>query len=842
MKPKHINESRFSIKGNFSFFTKITLFSTLFLGFVYCFSSADKEKSKEIHDIQVARNIIYQELLHHINYAKHQLIYVSNQISKVGNNPIKINQILVNYKNSSNNYGYFDVVTTWNMFSWINQDGKLEVDGFEGILKEPIDLNNRDYLSLTKKNKISVFGKVIKGSVSDRSIIPIATGIFDGNNKYLSSIVFGIDIEKLVEKLDSAVKLYNIGFVMIDKNNKIIAQSQNINEDSKKLLLSCNKKEENYSVKFINNFTATGIIKLSSVVSSSDNLSIFIINDYKAFESRLFNLVINNLIIVISFVFFIILVFFAIYRKIVKPTSILLDFAKNILDGKKDDVVSGYNFDSQEFLNLYKALNSISFYISYQKVLQSKLDNMNKVLKSLIRSLSHDVKNYIYGVIGLVDVIGKNIDDKNLVKINDKNRALARIIESQSKEMLEYLQDILDKDISKNGISANIGKTRKMTSFDIKTMIETILVVNKKFAEDHQTSFILNFANNIPLLKFNKNSFRAIIDNIVNNAIKYNKICAKVFINAIYLDFKKITTDSKRNLPKKILTNYKEIKDLKGLVLIEIIDEGIGMNAQEIDLFLQGRGKEIDKTQLGREIETFGIGMNIVKDEVVRNNVIIEVESKLGEGSKIKLWFEVKNDYNEVSKELGDEYSKKQQLIKKSLDNIKFNHYNIISNGDNIHQDNKADKQNIINDDTIKNISDDDRAIIIAEDQPVIAMLLEMNLNKILKKPHIIKVSDGYDVLRTLDKIACKMIFLDNDMPNLNGMETVKMIRNQQFNNNINSKNILVIANSVNDDIDSIASFINSGANRFIDKTPTTEDLANLLKEFSDEILGKNKF
>lgn len=299
MKPKHINESRFSIKGNFSFFTKITLFSTLFLGFVYCFFSADKEKSKEIHNIQVARNIIYQELLHHINYAKHQLIYVSNQISKVGNNPIKINQILVNYKNSSNNYGYFDVVTTWNMFSWINQYGKLEVDGFEGILKEPIDLNNRDYLSLTKKNKISVFGKVIKGSVSDRSIIPIATGIFDGNNKYLSSIVFGIDIEKLVEKLDSAVKLYNIGFVIIDKNNKIIAQSQNINEDSKKLLLSCNKKEENYSAKFIDNFTATSIIKLSSVISSSDNLSIFIINDYKTFESRLFNLVINNLLIVV---------------------------------------------------------------------------------------------------------------------------------------------------------------------------------------------------------------------------------------------------------------------------------------------------------------------------------------------------------------------------------------------------------------------------------------------------------------------------------------------------------------------------------------------------------------
>ena len=840
MKLKYINGSRFSIKGNFSFFTKITLFSTLFLGFVYCFFSADKEKSKEIHNIQVARNVIYQELLHHINYAKHQLIYVSNQISKVGNNPIKINQILVNYKNSSNNYEYFDVVTTWNMFSWINQDGKLEVDGFEGILKEPIDLNNRDYLSLTKKNKISVFGKVIKGSVSDRSIIPIATGIFDGDNKYLSSIVFGIDIEKLVEKLDSAVKLYNIGFVIIDKNNKFIAQSQNINEDSKKLLLSYNKKEENYSAKFIDNFTATSIIKLSPVISNSDNLSIFIINDYKTFESRLLNLVINNLLIVVSFAFFIILVFFAIYRKIVKPTSILLDFAKNILDGKKDNIVSGYNFDSQEFLNLYKALNSISFYIGHQKVLQSKLDNMNKVLKSLIRSLSHDVKNYIYGVVGLVDVIGKNIDHKNLVKINDDNRALARIIESQSKEMLEYLQDILDQDISKNGISANIGKIRKMTSFDIKTMIETILVVNKKFAEDHQALFILNFANNIPLLKFNKNSFRAIIDNIVNNAIKYNKICAKVFINVIYLDFRKITTDSEKNLPQKMLTNYKEIKDLKGLVLIEIIDEGIGMNAQEIDLFLQGRGKEIDKTQLGRKIETFGIGMNIVKDEAVRNNVIIEVESKLGEGSKIKLWFEVKNDYNEVSEELDDEYFKKQQLIKKSLDDIKFNHYDIISNSDNIHRDNKIDKQNIINDDAIKNISDDDRAIIIAEDQPVIAMLLEMNLNKILKKPHIIKVSNGYDVLRTLEIIACKMIFLDNDMPNLNGMETVKMIRNQQFNSNINSKNIVVIANSVNDDIDSIASFINSGANKFFDKTPTTEDLTNLLKEFANEILAKS--
>ena len=57
---------------------------------------------------------------------------------------------------------------------------------------------------------------------------------------------------------------------------------------------------------------------------------------------------------------------------------------------------------------------------------------------------------------------------------------------------------------------------------------------------------------------------------------------------------------------------------------------------------------------------------------------------------------------------------------------------------------------------------------------------------------------------------------------------------------NINSKNIVVIANSVNDDADSIASFINSGANKFFDKTPTAEDLANLLKEFANEILAKS--
>ena len=116
MKLKYINGSRFSIKGNFSFFTKITLFSTLFLGFVYCLFSADKEKSKEIHNIQVARNVIYQELLHHINYAKHQLIYVSNQISKVGNNPIKINQILVNARITNTKFDFFKFASYFTAF------------------------------------------------------------------------------------------------------------------------------------------------------------------------------------------------------------------------------------------------------------------------------------------------------------------------------------------------------------------------------------------------------------------------------------------------------------------------------------------------------------------------------------------------------------------------------------------------------------------------------------------------------------------------------------------------------------------------------------------------------
>lgn len=730
----------------------------------------------------------YFEKLNQIN------LYAGNNILKVNNNGYLNKESIFNILKDTSNIKNKSVESiSWTSFDWVNSGGFQIVNSRLGVRPKPIDMSHRSYF---KDYQLKPFKLLLSppsiGNPSNLKVIPAGTSIFSSNNKFLGIVAVGIDINILADRIQKRID-ERVEFAIYDnKGNLIINNSFDSNILDKAVVVKINSLVADYGELKNSNFIYRYYNKINEY-----NYIIF--TKYSEYDSKkeLFTLI---------------------FPYILQFTVISIFFVFT--------------------LSVFK--RRINYFNFQEKRLNKKILSLNKVLKSLIRSLSHDVKNYIYGVIGLVDVIGKNIDDKNLVKINDDNRALARIIESQSKEMLEYLQDILDKDISKNGISANIDRAKKITSFDIKTMIETTLVVNKKFAEDHQTSFILNFANNIPLLKFNKNSFRAIIDNIVNNAIKYNKICAEVFINVIYLDFRKITTDSEKNLPKKMLTNYKEIKDLKGLVLIEIIDEGIGMNEQEIDLFLQGRGKEIDKTQLGRKIETFGIGMNIVKDEAVRNNVIIEVESKLGEGSKIKLWFEVKNDYNEVSEELDDEYFKKQQLIKKSLDDIKFNHYNIISNSDNIHRDNKIDKQNIINDDAIKNISDDDRAIIIAEDQPVIAMLLEMNLNKILKKPHIIKVSDGYDVLRTLEIIACKMIFLDNDMPNLNGMETVKMIRNQQFNNNINSKNIVVIANSVNDDTDSIASFINSGANKFIDKTPTTENLANLLKEFANKILAKS--
>ena len=111
----------------------------------------------------------------------------------------------------------------------------------------------------------------------------------------------------------------------------------------------------------------------------------------------------------------------------------------------------------------------------------------------------------------------------------------------------------------------------------------------------------------------------------------------------------------------------------------------------------------------------------------------------------------------------------------------------------------------------------------------VIATKLEMQSKGMVKNAKMVIATNGNEVLKILETTTWSIIFIDNQMPHLNGIETIKMIRNKQFKNNLHQSNITIIANSSNDDSESIKQLINSGANKFISKKLIPQEIRESL-------------
>ena len=111
-------------------------------------------------------------------------------------------------------------------------------------------------------------------------------------------------------------------------------------------------------------------------------------------------------------------------------------------------------------------------------------------------------------------------------------------------------------------------------------------------------------------LKTDKESFRSIFSNLLNNAIKYS--------------------------PEGSVISFKHYLDKKSKV-ISIKDNGYGIEKKSIHRIFE-RFYRVDKGR-SRKLGGTGLGLAIVKHAIDRNNARIEIESKLSFGSTFSIIF-----------------------------------------------------------------------------------------------------------------------------------------------------------------------------------------------------------
>lgn len=227
---------------------------------------------------------------------------------------------------------------------------------------------------------------------------------------------------------------------------------------------------------------------------------------------------------------------------------------------------------------------------------EMELSKLNRQKDDLVRMVSHDIKNPLTGILGLVKLMKKN-DDITA----EERKHMFSVIEESGNRLMNLVKDVLDQEGRK-------GKEQKLElkKTKISDLMEQVIQLNKAKAEYKQINLNVDINLSDDELLVDPGKLEIAISNLVSNALKFTYSGGEVSIHV----------------------------SEKSDQILEIIvkDTGIGMSEKtRKNLFVADKRN----STLGTSGEAgIGLGLDIVQHYIEMHEGKIRVESELHEGTR----------------------------------------------------------------------------------------------------------------------------------------------------------------------------------------------------------------
>lgn len=232
----------------------------------------------------------------------------------------------------------------------------------------------------------------------------------------------------------------------------------------------------------------------------------------------------------------------------------------------------------------------------------TRLKKLEQVRMDFVANVTHEIRTPLTAIIGYLETIQSGA-------INDvgETKKFIDIILKQAERLNRLVEDLLT--------ISNIEMKQAVLHFEsvslnqaVSNMISLIATkANLKRITVHN-----NVSDNFPLIKADRDRLTQIFVNILDNAVKFTPDGGEVVITA---------TES------------------ESYAVVSIQDSGIGVPKDEIGR-LGERFYRVDKSR-SRDLGGTGLGLSIVKHLMIAHGGRMEIESQLGKGTKISLFFPV---------------------------------------------------------------------------------------------------------------------------------------------------------------------------------------------------------
>lgn len=384
----------------------------------------------------------------------------------------------------------------------------------------------------------------------------------------------------------------------------------------------------------------------------------------------------------------------------------------------------------------------------------------NQAKSEFLSKMSHDIRTPMNAIIGMAAIAEASLEDKATVKEAIQN------ISSASRHLLGLINEVLDMSKIESGkLSLN------QEQFSMRELFHNLLVMVKPQVEQHRHTLHMD-VDRIEHTYVIGDSLRLqqVFVNLTGNAIKYTPDGGNIAITV-------------REIPASQ-------EGMAGYVCI-FEDDGMGMSEEYLLHIFELFSREEDVRT--SKIQGTGLGMAIAKNFVEMMNGDIQVESKLGVGTKftVTVYLELQEDQR--------------------------------------HNEQK-ENQNVSPMEVFKQMDCSQKRILLVEDVPMNVAVAKQILA--MTKVKIEVASNGKEAVDCFlehEPGYYDLILMDVQMPVMNGYEASSCIRN---NSRSDGKTIPIVAMTANAFAEDIQEAKDAGMNAHIAKPFDFQRLAEIIKIF----------
>ena len=270
---------------------------------------------------------------------------------------------------------------------------------------------------------------------------------------------------------------------------------------------------------------------------------------------------------------------------------------------------------------VFRILDSEYKSMQLERELKS-IKSKNKFKTEFLSNIANDIKKPINTIF---ETNNKLIDNK--IKYNSENiNNHTRLVKQNCYRLIKLLNNVEYVSRIDNGTCS-----LQLRKCDIVKLIDNIVKISKNYTDKKGINISFKSDINKRVLALDIDKVEKIILNILSNAIKFTDTGGKIDIH-LYIENEK--------------------------VCISIKDTGIGIPKDKIETIFENF-EQVDTT-LSRGSEGTGMGLSVVKKLANLNNINIEVESKLNNGSEFKII--LPNNILSKNIKLQDKFSQNEKI------------------------------------------------------------------------------------------------------------------------------------------------------------------------------------